>query len=242
MSESASKFFCIEHSEEAQRSLPFEKLNPQQKNELEQNFVGLDLDYLLLYEKTSILFSISEVNNYLKRFTEIFRKVPHYEKLYSSLLKGAWIIGELAHLRVSIATEEVLLDDEKDKIDENSSMFRSVSSRLDGLHYEHMPYTDFVEELKARFGDFSIAIFAYGQKEPIDDVRCCVESMVGKVKVEVAIAAEYNLPDYFISSFFTEKIREFSFSNFLSNKAVNVRIHDPVMAGSFARGAYRCVF
>lgn len=240
MSESIIPRFLNNLSEESNQALKFQNVTEIDLSNLNNNAKEIDLDYILISDKCEKLFENTAVLHLLRSHTGRFLNFAEFENLYSSTAKNTLKFATLDKYQIAVPLENTSSSDENDE-NLNSTLCKTINGCLSLVHTNPMSFAEFKDHLLRNFANFKIAVYAFGQKEPLREVEDDVKNIAGTCFLEIAIAREYELENMFICAKFQKNYAKFSFSNFLSNSAVNLRINDQILSTSVVKGSYRTV-
>ena len=170
-------------------------------------------------------------------------------EVYSSVYKTVHVVAEIGIYRIGIPS---MKSQEHDNVDEqinfpvpSSDLIRysinAVLSKLDQEinHDLHFPFRDIKEKIETLFPNTTLAAFSNGQKTNLSSLLPRIVDLFDQNNVEMALGCEFEIENYFISCFYSEKFKTSSYSNFLSSESMNVYIKDENISNTILPRSYR---
>ena len=123
------------------------------------------------------------------------------------------------------------------------SILESTLSRLANIYDCNISFDALREMFLECFPDITVIIFKYGQKISLPSIKPKLVNIlsIDKIPIEIALGIQVHLNNYFLCAKYINTLQEFSFSNFLSNEACNIRINQKEVCNSYASNSYRIV-
>ena len=102
-------------------------------------------------------------------------------------------------------------------------------------------YSELVELLVQKFPSATICIYRYGQKVDYQSMKVRIINLisVAKIPVELALAKQYKLADCFLGIRYASALKNYAYSNFLSNEMCNILINSHQIAQTYSPNCYR---
>ena len=247
-------------TEQARGGFVVEPVNDGEKKFINTNWNSMDVDYLSFTGKCTEILSKPTINQFFAHSTCKFLKTPFSKKVYSSTAKDILVIGNISEYTLGIvyhqSQTDVDFNDNYEIVVDSSiiqsgrqSHYAAICNSIRKCREDRMESVlDFVkikESLLKYFPQSSIIIFRYGQKinylSILKDLERIIE--VDNVPFELALGRKYLKEGYFLSGKSTQKILDFSYSNFLSNDSVNILIKNPAVCQTYANNSFRiCLY
>ena len=119
----------------------------------------------------------------------------------------------------------------------------SILSNIKRRYLSNLSFDEFCKTMITHFNDSKIIIWKFGQKIPIRSMLQQLTWLIvdAKLSVEIALGVQARSPDSFVSAKLTDNLKQFAFSNFLTNTMCNVRINQPHVARIYSSNCYRLV-
>lgn len=238
-----------EASELANPFLNFVDLSQEDLITFSEANQNIDIDGLTLVGQGQILFSnevLCIIDSILGTNNPIVNNKCRIERLYSVKAPEVFHIAKMGHFMLSVVKNTPEISDDNEIIEPiNLSQAREINSILRNIGQDSRTITfqNFISFILRYFSNESLCIYGYGQKKEItNDIKSTIISLTRyQISVEIAIANQFYLSGFFVSSKINEQYKEFAFSNFLSNVAVNYRINNRLVTNRILEKSSRIV-
>ena len=218
---------------------------------------AIDLDYMCLKQKCSTLFSHSPIQDFFADLPcELFSRgciqnvySKKDRKIFSVAKVGDYLLGFVVvgsgsdssqsdETLTALAPVQYCLDSDSYLSSAGVNEFLASQSRL---LPKMLSFQALSGLLTAPFGSATIAIFRYGQKVPFAILKPKIIEFLTdcQIPLELALAQEFLLSDNFLCARYSPKVRQYAYSNFLSNDMCNVLINDELVAQAYCATCYR---
>ena len=241
--------------------LSLEKLSDEEKAQMIAACDETDVDFLLIHALGSEIFRKEHLSSmFAVHRAEVFKN-PATQRIYSSKFKDVAVIAELAgayKVAIPIASkneepEDVFIsapaqEDQESIEAQNLESYKRVQRNLALLNQEWVKNSycsKFGQLLEKYFGDHQILIFRWGQKVPLRDIKRDLVNLLvkDKLSMEVALAKEFGIDDFFVTAMRSSREKGYQYSNFLRNDMVNVLITGEANSRLFCQNSFRiCVY
>lgn len=245
-------------SEQIDCSYPVSIVSNDESQQLIRSSANVDLDFLLLFEKCSLLFSHEVMFDIFADLSCSLFSSSFKEHVYSKTMKDLLSFGTIGDYKVSFVlsrkgvAEEVADDDQ---IDNETADVAGIEAdemiTVGDINYflteqyltfkKFYSYSELVELLVQKFPSATICIFRYGQKVDYQSMKVRIINLisVAKIPVELALAKQYKLADSFLGIRYASALKNYAYSNFLSNEMCNILVNSHQIAQTFCPNCYR---
>ena len=239
-----------------------ESVDPLEFEKLDQSTIAAclrnstsDVDFLCVIGRLENLLENGDLRRMVQACNGSFYSRSKIERLRLDKKTIAFGIVDLRPYTIAVVghsggTEEV--DEEEfdcsvEVPEENVSekmLYENVNTLLSKLTARNCPFRDIEENLRKYFNSFQLALFSYGQKQPLDDYKTLLMNNSSKVETYVAIGTEFELEDSTIlCSSEGTAIGESFYSMFMSKEFGSILVKNPLFAAKLVQKSYRmCVY
>lgn len=217
---------------------------------------AIDLDYLCLKQKCSTLFSHSLIQDFFADLPcELFSR-GCIQKVYSKKDRKIFTVAKVGDYLLGFVVGS---DSDSNQSDETLTAHAPAQFSLESESYlssagvneflasqsrllpKMLSFQALSGLMTTSFGSATMAIFRYGQKVPFAILKPKIIEFLTdcQIPLELALAQEYLLADFFLCAKYSPKVRQYAYSNFLSNDMCNVLINDELVAQAYCPTCYR---
>lgn len=183
-----------------------------------------------------------------------FVRSSYIENIYSSHIKGVYVIAEIGSFRLGrpflrfVQNDD---DDDKDELDNeaddkvsfkisNEKILRDMNYILEILPSSYIPYEEFKSLLRLHFEGTNLALFTFGQKQRVSSLAMHLTDLASSDgKLEIALGYEWDNLEDFISTGYSPALAKYQYSNWFSNESTNTLIKDPSECFAKISNSYR---
>ena len=218
---------------------------------------SLDLDYLCLTEKCSTMFAHSPVQSFFADLPCELLSKGFIQNLYSKRNKKIFCIAKVGDysLGLVVQSSDSNLEDEAEDLsiatgfqlsfESDRYLCASIVNQFLGnqcrLLTKVISFESLGGILSTEYATCTVAIARYGQKVPLSVIKPkLVDFLSGcAIPIEVALGQEFEVNGYFLSAKYSGKVKQFAYSNFLSNDLCNILINNEIVARAHCPTCFR---
>ena len=151
-------------------------------------------------------------------------KNTYLEDIHSKSIDGVYHMGRINNFSFGFVKYAAK---KKEKLytskNQENIQFLQLNTMLRKLNSQQLPYHKFLDIIE-QFGDRLMALYCYGNKTPLSNFNLNMDAIADKGVLEIAIACEFKLPGYFVSTKYIDSNKGKYYSNFNSNTSSNYQV------------------
>lgn len=253
-------------TEKVNPSIPFVEISCMEIQKIASFQNEEDVDFFCFTDEVKDLFPLVPVSNKIQKTDTDHRSAldkvignnhakflgkSYSEKIYSSHVSSVFVLAEIGMYKIGRPIFKQISKQKNDDFEEENDeailfnistdkIFKSINDILDLCPSTAIPYEDFKNHMRVKFGGDKLCIFCFGQKQPISSIaESLIELSSSNGVLEIALGYEFNIPGYYLSSAYMQSYSRFQYSNWLSNVCTNTLITDQEICSVQIRNSFR---